>query len=291
MSLVNHLAQRQVQKPAAWMAQLEPRKRDEAEFHNFERERDEAAVIEQQRAAGVHANKKFYSVTTASTDYVESWLRRHVPGKVFLDYACGNGRHTIAAAQWGASLAVGLDISDVSVRNARAEADRARCGETTSFIQADCEDTELPDACIDVILCSGMLHHLDLMRAYPELRRILKPGGVVLAVEALGHNPVIQWYRDRTPHLRTDWERQHILRQEDITLAARWFTIGDVRYWHLLNLLAVPFRGTVAFEPMRRTLDRLDALLLATPALGRMAWQVTFELRVPEEAPLAQVRP
>jgi SAM-dependent methyltransferase len=279
--LLAHLEARQQFRGPEWLAALELRKREEAEFHNFGREAEDTAVIHEQQLAGVHANKKFYSVTGSSTAYVENWLRTHVPGRVFLDYACGNGRHAIAAARWGAALALGLDISDVSVRNARRAAAAAAVQERCSFIQGDCEATELPDESVDVILCSGMLHHLDLGRAYPELRRILRPGGRILAVEALGHNPLIQLYRNATPHLRTDWERQHILRVSDIQLARRWFTLGEIRFWHLFSLLSVPFRRTPLFGPLLRVLDRVDHVVLPWPVVGRMAWQVTFELQVP----------
>jgi SAM-dependent methyltransferase len=276
-----HLSSRQAFKDAAWLASLEARKREEAEFHDFERERDDAARIAEQARVGVHANKKFYSVTRASESYVDDWLGRHVPGSVFLDYACGNGRRAIQAAQLGASLSVGLDISEVSVRNARRAADLAGVGTRCRFVQGDCEATELPDASVDVILCSGMLHHLDLQRAYPELRRVLRPGGRLLGVEALGHNPFIQLYRNLTPHLRTDWERQHILRWRDVQLARRWFTLGEVRYWHLFNLAAVPFRRTPVFGPLLRGLDAIDRVALTAGPLGRLAWQITFELVVP----------
>lgn len=282
--LLAHLQTRQLLRGAEWIETLEPRKKEEAEFHNFEREREDASIVVAQQSAGIHANKKYYTVTAASTSYTETWLRRQVPGKIFLDYACGNGRHAIAAANWGAALAVGVDISDVSVRNAREAASRAGLDGRCFFIQGDCEATELPDASVDVILCSGMLHHLDLKRAYPELRRVLRPGGRVLAIEALGHNPLIQLYRNMTPQLRTEWERQHILRCTDIELATQWFALGEVRYWHLFNLLAVPFRGTSVFGQLLNVLDSVDSSALSLPLIGKMAWQVTFELQKPPDS-------
>ena len=97
---------------------------------------------------------------------------------MFLDYACGNGDMTLAAARHGAKLSIGLDISSVSIRNAERTAHDEKI-DNTYFLQADAENTKLPDGCIDVIICSGMLHHLDLSYAFPELRRILKPGGIL----------------------------------------------------------------------------------------------------------------
>ena len=84
---------------------------------------------------------------------------------VFLDYACGNGSNAIAAAKAGAKLSIGLDISDVSVQNCRRFATDAGVTSNSYFIQADAENTKLPDNSVDVIICSGMLHHL----IYPML--------------------------------------------------------------------------------------------------------------------------
>lgn len=277
--LIAHLDGRQGFKDPSWVDKLEPRKREEIDFHNFDRERHDQAVLRAQEDQAVHANKKYYSVTGSSTAWVDRWIARHVSGKVFLDFACGNGERTIEAARLGAGLAVGIDISDVSIRNAR-EAARARgpIGARCRFVQGDCEMTELPPGSVDVVLCCGMLHHLDLDRAYGELHRLLKPGGRVLGVEALGHNPAIQLYRSLTPHMRTEWEARHILKIRDIRKAEALFQRGQTRFWHLAGLAAVPFRRTPLFKPALCLGNLLDRGILAAPGLRRMAWQVTFEL-------------
>lgn len=277
--LIDHLKSRYPLKGTQWLASLDDRKRDEIQFHNFEREREDLEVIEAQKAQDVHANKKYYSISATSQMYIEKWLSSQVPGKVFLDYACGNGLRAIQAAQLGARVSIGIDISDVSIQNARAAAEAGGVSGKCFFIQGDCEATELPDCAVDVILCSGMLHHLDLSRAYPELYRILRPNGKLLGVEALGHNPAIQLYRNLTPHLRTDWEKQHILKQKDIRLAKTYgFSFGQIRYWHFLSIAAVPFRRMFFFTAIRKVLDAIDGVLLSIAGLRLVAWQVTFEL-------------
>lgn len=279
--LLEHIHQRYEFKPAEWLGQLEARKRDEIEFHNFDREQHDLAVIQAQKDQDIYANRKYYSVSNTSRGWVDRWLERHVQAKVFLDYACGNGLRAIQATRDGAKLSIGLDISDVSVRNARAAAQAAGMMNRCHFVQGDCEATELPADSIDTILCSGMLHHLDLDRAYTELHRILKPGGRLLGVEAFGHNPVIQLYRELTPLLRTKWETKHILKMHDIRRAERLFQRGETRFWHLAVLGAVPFRNTAFFGLALKMGNACDALLMRLPGIRLMAWQVTFELIKP----------
>ena len=263
---------------AEWMDRLTPRGKTELEFHDKTRE-PAAEQTSRQRDTyeKFYGNKKYYSATARSVAYQRAWVERMAPGNVVLDYACGNGTMALAAAGVGAKLAIGLDISDVSVRNARA-ASESKGLTNTYFVQANAENTMLPDESIDIALCSGMLHHLDLSYAFPELRRILKVGGRVFAVEALDLNPAIKLYRMLTPDMRTEWEKGHILGPADLRFARRFFDIGEVKYWHPLGYIGGKFP---AILPM---LDRTDRVLEKIPLVQLMAWIWTFELIRPEKA-------
>ncbi|HUF66128.1 MAG TPA: class I SAM-dependent methyltransferase [Gemmatimonadaceae bacterium] len=258
-----------------WLAGLEDRKQAEADFHDSDRagHRDEQPDST--------PNRRFYEAATVVSAFIDDWIAEHAPGRVFLDYACGNGVCAIAAANAGAELAVGIDISAVSVNNAAESAKGEGVGAVTRFLQRDCESTTLPAGSIDVCLCSGMLHHLDLNLAFPELFRILAPGGRILAVEALAYNPVIRWYRRRSPELRTEWEAQHILSLREVSLARRWFEIGTIRYF----LMAAPLATLLPRGPLRivglRAGHLADAVLTRVPFLNRLSWQFTFELIKP----------
>ena len=46
-----------------------------------------------------YGNKKYYDATELSKKYVDEWIKHESPGKVFLDYACGNGDNAIKAAR------------------------------------------------------------------------------------------------------------------------------------------------------------------------------------------------
>jgi SAM-dependent methyltransferase len=256
-----------------WASQLEDRKREEAEFHDEYRD---GHVNEE---LGTSSNHRFYETASIVNDYTDAWIGRAAPPPgIFLDFACGHGAQTIKAAKLGADLAVGIDISATSVRNAAENAAAAGVSERVRFLQRDCEDTELPADSFSACLCSGMLHHLDLNRAFPELARIMRPGGRVLGVEALGYNPVIQWYRNRTPELRTEWEKKHILTMRDLELARKWFDVENVRFF----LLAAPLATLLPSGPLRRGFISLghavDSVLTRVPGLQLWSWQFTFEL-------------
>ena len=256
-----------------WKDSLAERKLREMEFHD--RDRDQAK-IEKTKSSDTYekfyGNKKYYSAVKRSNMYVKNWIAKESKGKVFLDYACGNGGNAIFAAQRGAALSLGFDISSVSVKNARDAAVAVGLNDKIRFFQADAENTKLPDNSIDVVVCSGVLHHLDLSYVFPELRRILKTGGKVLAVEALDYNPAIKLYRLLTPDMRTEWEKAHILDLSDIKFALRFFDVKEIRYWHVVGYIS----GKLPW--LFPLLDRLDRILEEIPYVQRMAWMFTFVL-------------
>lgn len=252
-----------------WIANLEDRKKDELEFSNKHRGKD--LDKDQDDYEKLYGNRKYYSTVQASNNYVEQWIKKNAKGKVFLDYACGDGMNAMRAAKAGADLSIGIDISDVSVQIAK---DKYKL-DNIFFLQADAENTKLPDSSIDVVICSGMLHHVELSYAFPELRRILKPRGKVLAVEALNYNPVIKLHRKLTPQMRTKWEAIHILSLKDVKFASRFFDIGEVKYWHITGIISPHLRSLApVFESIDRILEKI-------PYIQRMAWIFTFELIKP----------
>jgi len=256
-----------------WLSGLDDRKRKELAFHD--QNRDYSVKHDQDTYEKLYGNFKYYSTTRRSTNHIADWIKTQAPGKIFLDYACGDGANAIAAAKAGASLAIGIDISPVSVDNANRGAAKAGLADRCRFVQADAENTQLPSDSIDVVMCNGMLHHLDLSYAFPELRRVMAPGGRLLAVEALDYNPLIKLYRMLTPAMRTKWEAAHILSLKDVRFARRFFEVRDVRYWHVLAPLGANVR------PLFPLFDALDGALTHIPLVKLLAWIFTFELHKP----------
>jgi ubiquinone/menaquinone biosynthesis C-methylase UbiE len=114
------------------------------------------------------------------------------PGESVLDVGCGTGTLAIAAKRLvGPKGAVfGIDASPEMIARARNKAMRA--GAEVAFKNAVAEALPFSDAQFDVVLASMMLHHLPSearQQCVREMRRVLKPGGRLLAVEFGGSDP------------------------------------------------------------------------------------------------------
>jgi ubiquinone/menaquinone biosynthesis C-methylase UbiE len=251
---------------------------------NGERAWDAALLIRDREGFKKHfSNMKFYAIADLSEQYYLDWLRARSAGKRVLDYCCGSGENAIFAAQCGGE-ATGIDISPEGIANARLNAARGGVQENCKFEVMDAEATRFLDNTFDTVIEYGALHHLEFDRAMRELSRILKPDGEMISIEALRHNPFIHFYRKLTPHLRTEWEVNHILRVQDLDRARAYFGEVQARFFHLAALAAVPFRNTRLFQPLRRFLDRLDEVILKRDWIGRYGWIVVFTLTKPRKA-------
>jgi ubiquinone/menaquinone biosynthesis C-methylase UbiE len=116
-------------------------------------------------------------------------LARIAPGEAVLDVGCGTGSLAIAAARRVGERGVvhGVDPSPELIGRARKKARRA--GVDVAFAVAPGEEIPLEDSSFDVVLSTLVFHHLshDALRAsVAEIRRVLKPGGRMLAVDIGG---------------------------------------------------------------------------------------------------------
>ncbi|BAM02414.1 class I SAM-dependent methyltransferase [Phycisphaera mikurensis] len=123
------------------------------------------------------------------------------PGQRVLDLACGTGQVSEAAARLvGAGGAVlGVDPSAGMLAVAVAKMRRLREAEprTGPFraIAGGAEALPLSDQSVDVVTMGYALRHVpDLVGAFREMRRVLRPGGRVVVMEiSAPANPLLRW--------------------------------------------------------------------------------------------------
>ena len=113
-------------------------------------------------------------------------LARLKPGESVLDVGCGTGTLAIAAKRrvGPTGMVNGIDASPEMIARADRKAKKARV--EVVFKNAVVEALPFPDAHFDVVLSTLMLHHLPRKareQCAREMRRVLKPGGRVLAVD------------------------------------------------------------------------------------------------------------
>lgn len=272
---------------------MQDRKALERKFHNKLRKVNEDSHVMETRwnpkietlimDNALWVNMKYYAVERKSRKMVINWYDRNCKGKRVLDYCCGNGEDGRIIANSGAREVVGIDLSEVSIENCRTLAARGGLEKTAKYLVRDAEATGFEDNTFDIITEYGALHHIDLEKAFPEMARILRPDGKIICNEALGHNPIIHLYRKMTPHLRTEWEVDHIIRKTSFDLARQHFRKLEMHFFHFCTLSAVPFRNLPFFSKILTFLEALDSVFLKAPGIKWWAWQVVFILSEPKK--------
>jgi ubiquinone/menaquinone biosynthesis C-methylase UbiE len=166
-------------------------------------------------------------------------LARARPGARIADLGCGSGVFTDLLRSLGYN-AVGLDISPKLIALGRAKYP------DVEFMEGDVEELPFPDASLDGVLLSGLLHHLpDPARCAGEVFRVLKPGGAFVAFDPNRMNPFMYLYRDRSSPLYssvgvTENERPVLARQIAAVFRRSGFEVGtdyisDLSYRYLAS--------------------------------------------------------
>ena len=202
---------------------VEQRLEDEQKFHNeiFESDKRSTEV------------GRFYTINDAIHKVYEDFIFTEPKGKVYLEYGCGMGKgNRLEKLAREGGLPHGIDISDFAINHLSEEASKE--GLKIDYQVMNAEDMTFEDDYFDVIYGTGILHHLDLKKAYKSIADKLKGKGTAIFIEPLGHNPLINKFRDKTPDIRTDDE--HPLLMNDFKLAKDYFNDVDVRYFHLSTL-------------------------------------------------------
>lgn len=102
------------------------------------------------------------------------------PGMTLLDCGCGSGSISVGLASAIASgQVVAIDIAPVEIERARVRASQ-HAVTNVRFEVGDLYRLAYPDNAFDAVFCHNVLEHqADPFPALLEMRRVLKPGGVI----------------------------------------------------------------------------------------------------------------
>lgn len=106
-------------------------------------------------------------------DVISRWVPNGAPH--ILDIGCGTGRYSAALAEHFDARVIAVDPSEKMLAEARKKST-----ERVWHVRAAGKSLPLPDACVDLVFMSMVLHHFDdPEQAVTECRRILRRDGVV----------------------------------------------------------------------------------------------------------------
>ncbi len=120
-----------------------------------------------------------------------NWLGE-LKGLTVLDTGCGHGAFSVYAVSRGAE-AFALDVQMARLKFAADQS--AGMALPVSFVCGRSEELPFPDGFFDLVLSRSTLQYTDIPGVNRELLRVLKPGGALVLVENMAHNPFLLLFR------------------------------------------------------------------------------------------------
>lgn len=179
------------------------------------------------------------------------------PGHRVLELGSGTGAHTATLMRPGAQV-VASDISPSSL--ALLQQRLTGEGRRLETQVADIEALPFPDSSFDVLACAGSLSYGEPGLVDAEIRRVLRPGGALLCVDSLNHNPI---YRlNRLVHcLRGNRSRSTLVRMPGMARIAQLsagFGTVETQFFGALSFAMPVLAGSVGAERAQSFSDWFD---------------------------------
>lgn len=154
-----------------------------------------------------------------------------VVGRTCFDGGCGHGALDYRLAELGANSVLGFDL------NPNVKMHRFESVTQVRFVQGSLLDIPLPDASLDLVVSSGVLHHtVDPDKAFSEMVRILKPGGrFVLGV--YGKHGLFPWCLSVARFITVSLP---IVREPFMRKVCAWLKLDPIWRYQVLDYLYVP---------------------------------------------------
>jgi 2-polyprenyl-3-methyl-5-hydroxy-6-metoxy-1,4-benzoquinol methylase len=223
---------------------------------------------------------KRYQNPSSNTCYALEYAFYLLPDireKVVLDLGCGSGEELVPLCQRGARV-IGIDISPDLI--AIAYQRLRKYGVAAELRIASAYDMKLSDKSVDVVFCMSLLHHLQLDRVQPEIRRILKPNGLFILKEPIRFSWTLTQLRRLFPAQEEISEFEHPLNAKQVNALTAGFQVQSSRSF---RTPLVPVLTRTIKEPhVQKLIRSCDAWALRHfPVLAHFATVRVMALRRP----------
>ena len=195
------------------------------------------------------------------------------PGMRVLEPGAGNGDFTVLLAKTGAIIR-GIEISPEQVALGNS---RLMNFPETEIVEGDIAQLDYPDEVFHAVVGNSVLHHLDLNQAFPEIMRVLKPGGRFFFCEPNMMNPQIALEKNIA------FIGRYLQNSPDETAFFRWQIAKQLERHGFSNIKVVPFDFLHPGIPDQwiRNLMKINYILNRTPMLREIGGSLQISAQKP----------
>ncbi|SPD75014.1 hypothetical protein PITCH_A400049 [uncultured Desulfobacterium sp.] len=199
-------------------------------------------------------------------------------GKRILELGCGTGWLSVIFCKLGATV-VGIDISRELVKIAKKRSYINRVESQTDFEVMSVHKLLFPAESFDLVYGLSLLHHVDITKCIPEVKRVLKKGGMSVFSEPIIISHFVEAIRKKVPVPIDDDPSFPAppLQHSDIKWIMSQFSEASVRYYRLFESLdrVSDNRNFI------RIMQLIDQLCLPVWPINKLARQIVIQLRGP----------
>ena len=203
-----------------------------------------------------------------------------VSNQKVLEIGCGIGINRAKFFKERKCSYTGIDISNYAIKENMKLAEKEKL--EVEFIVDDANKLDtLKNRNFDLIIMSGVLHHLDFKECLPTLKSLLQKNGKLIMLEPMGTNPLINIFRKLTPKIRT--KDEHPLNFQDFNYIMNFFPRSRFELHSITSLgmifliLFLPKRIVLKFH---KPLGKVDLLIAKLPIIRRLSWLVLIECKL-----------
>lgn len=184
------------------------------------------------------------------------------PGKLVIEIGCGTGLFTEKFVQTGAQVMA----NDISADLLAIAETKKIPRERVRFVVGRFEDWEIAGP-FDAIIGSSVLHHLDVKATLVKIKKLLKPGGIMVFAEPNMLNPIIILQKN------IPWLKKRMGDSPDETAFVRWGLKELLRSTGFSEIEIVPRDWLLPTTPLRwiPLVQKVEPYLEKIPFIKEMA--------------------